>query len=88
MCSENKANPKNDQESSGPFREAPALPPEDNELIRQYVEFGIPADKLAYSDEFKRLVEILKKHGDKRTEEQLFRRLLNLRKAGRLPRVA
>lgn len=76
------------QLDKSPFRDVPPLPHEDQELVKLYMEFGIPVDRLAFSEEFKRMVNMLRERGDQRPESEIFNRLLNLRKAGRLPRVA
>jgi len=68
------------------FKDRP-LPEIDQLLIDLYVKTGKPVDYLAYSDEFEELYKTLQEHGDKRTKSQVFRRLLNLRKSGWLPRL-
>jgi len=68
------------------FKERP-LPEIDELLIELYIKTGKPVDYLAYSDEFEELYQTLLKHGEKRTRGQVFRRLLNLRKSGWLPRL-
>jgi len=59
----------------------------DELLIDLYVKTGRPVDRLAYSEDFDWIYKTLQEHGDKRTKGQVFRRLLNLRKAGWLPRL-
>jgi len=63
------------------------LPEMDELLIDLYVKTGRPVDRLAYSEDFNEIYKTLQEHGDKRTKGQVFRRLLNLRKAGWLPRL-
>lgn len=57
-------------------------------LIELYRKLGRPLDWLAYTEEFEQLYGQLQKAGDRRSQADVFRRLLNLRKSGRLPRVA
>lgn len=71
----------------GPFISRDPLP-FDQLLIELYLRTGKPVDELAYTDEFDSIFDTLQKQGDSRTKAEVFRRLLNLRKAGRLPRVA
>jgi hypothetical protein len=63
------------------------LSSEDKRLIEAYEHVALPADALPYSSAFTEMVRSLRHHGETRTERELMRRLLNLRKAGRLPRV-
>ncbi|HEX8875647.1 MAG TPA: hypothetical protein VF777_02800 [Phycisphaerales bacterium] len=60
----------------------------DQVLLDLYLKFGKSVDDLAYSDEFEVIYAELQARGDKRTKGQVYRRLLSLRKSGRLPRVA
>jgi hypothetical protein len=69
------------------LRESPALPPEDQRLVRFYTELGRPSDDLPYSVDFEEFVNRLRDAGDKRSEHEILRRLFQLRKAARLPRV-
>jgi hypothetical protein len=62
--------------------------PFDDLLIDLYLQKGRPVDELAYTNEFDMIYDALKCQGDTRTKSEVFRRLLNLRKAGQLPRVA
>lgn len=68
------------------FQESP-LPAEDQLLIELYLRLGVPTDQLAYTDEFEALYKALEDAGDTRDRRMVYRRLLNLRKAGRLPRL-
>ena len=66
--------------------EPDGLSADDHRLIDVYVRVGQPVDKLAYTAEFEALFKILTESGERRGREEIFRRLLNLRKAGRFPR--
>jgi len=57
-------------------------------LMREYERIGRPVDDLAYTEEFDRLYKSLEAVRESRSKAEVFRRLLNLRKSGRLPRVA
>jgi hypothetical protein len=63
------------------------LPDLDKRLVEQYLNSGRAVDDLAYTEKFDAIYDDLKKHGDPRTKAEIFRRLLNLRKAGFLPRI-
>lgn len=63
------------------------MPPEDQRLVRHYAELSRPSDDLPYSVEFAELVNRLRAAGEARTEHEILRRLFQLRKAARLPRV-
>jgi len=67
--------------------EASELPEIDQRLLEHYARIGRSVDELAYTDEFDQLHGSLTAAGDTRSKAEVFRRLLNLRKAGRLPRV-
>ncbi len=69
------------------FTTSTELDEQDRRLIRAYLETGIPVDALAYTDAFDHLADRLNKAGDNRPKTELFRRLLALRKSGRLPRL-
>jgi hypothetical protein len=56
--------------------------------MREYERIGRPVDDLAYTEEFDRLYKSLEAVRESRSKAEVFRRLLNLRKSGRLPRVA
>ncbi|NJL32202.1 MAG: hypothetical protein HC898_11605 [Phycisphaerales bacterium] len=68
------------------FKEAPPLPPLDEALVEDYIRLGRPVDDLPYTPEFDDLLKQAKARGDKRDHRQIFQRLINLRKAARLPR--
>ncbi len=63
------------------------LPEPDQRLVERYLKSSRAVDDLAYTEEFDAIYKDLKKHGDPRTQAEIFRRLLNLRKAGLLPRI-
>lgn len=69
------------------LRESPPLAPEDQRLVELYAQLGRPSDDLPYSEDFRRLMESLRAGGDNRSDEEVMRRLLRLRKAARLPRA-
>jgi hypothetical protein len=62
--------------------------PFDDVLIELYLERGRSVDDLAYTPDFEFIYSRLVEKGDTRTRSEVFRRLLTLRKTGRLPRVA
>lgn len=70
------------------FKPASPLSVEDERLVRHYELTGIPVDSLITSGAFDRFCEVLRSEGESRSNEELLQRLLNLRKAGRLPRLA
>lgn len=59
----------------------------DRQLIGLYLRYGVPVDSLAYSGEFERLYAEFHAGGDARSKGEVYRRLLMLRKSGRLPRL-
>lgn len=60
----------------------------DQDLVRLYVQAGLSVDHLAYTKEFDTLYKRFQDQGHKQNKAQVFRRLLQLRKAGLLPRVS
>jgi hypothetical protein len=56
-------------------------------LIATYEQFGRTLDALPYTSEFERLHAALAAAGDTRSRREVFHRLHNLRKAGKLPRL-
>ncbi len=66
---------------------APPLAPEDEALIDAYTTIGRPLDDLPYTEDFERLLELLKRPHDRDQMQYVFRRLLTLRKRGQLPRL-
>jgi len=67
--------------------ELPALSPEDERLIDAYRRTGRPADDLPYTEEFDQMCRELGTD-DQAAKHEVFRRLMRLRKQGRLPRFA
>ena len=67
--------------------ELPPLTDEEQRLIDAYERIGVPVDKLAYTPEFDRLVELLGKDNTMNEKFFVFQRLLSLRKRSRLPRI-
>lgn len=63
------------------------LSEDDRRIIEAYIKTGVPVDFLAYTTEFDRLYEAVQAKGDTRSRAEVFRRLLNLRKRGQLPRM-
>ena len=59
----------------------------DQLLMALYVRHATPVDSLAYSDAFEHIYIELQKAGDRRPKGDVYRRLLMLRKSGRLPRL-
>ena len=64
------------------------LSAEDQRLVDAYVQTRRPLDDLAYTPEFEQLVQSLKGEASLADLHSVFRRLLTLRKMGRLPRLA
>jgi len=75
------------------FRPDPPLNEEDQALIEAYQRVGVPADQLPYSHEFEELFNLVRHRLTFKTEDELaqkgdvYHRLLQLRKAARLPRL-
>jgi hypothetical protein len=59
----------------------------DERLVDAYRRIGVSLDALAYTDEFDKLCEEVSGHSDRATQRATYKRLLSLRKRGRLPRV-
>lgn len=59
----------------------------DQFLMALYLRYATPVDSLAYSETFDRMYEELQKAGETRTKGEIYRRMLMLRKSGRLPRL-
>lgn len=59
----------------------------DQELVDAYRLVGRSLDDLPYTEDFERLSKMLHFDDSNDTRHLLFRRLLNLRKRGQLPRV-
>jgi hypothetical protein len=67
--------------------EAPPLTAEDERLGDAYMHVGRPLDDLPYTDDFEKLAQILGISDQLDSRHSLFKRLLWLRKTGRLPRL-
>jgi hypothetical protein len=68
--------------------DAPPLSAEDARLVSIYVQIGRPVDDLPYTDDFERLFSNLSLPDTKENRHSVFKRLLTLRKQGRLPSVS
>jgi hypothetical protein len=62
--------------------EIPPLPEQDHRLVDLYIRAARAVDELAYTEEFEEIYRWLAEAGDTRSRAEVFRRLLNLRKAG------
>ncbi len=69
------------------FSRDDAMSEADLVLIRAYRKQGVLVDWLPYSKEFEAIFSEVQESGDTRDRGQIYRRLLNLRKSGRLPPV-
>jgi hypothetical protein len=67
--------------------DAPPLAAEDERIVDAYVHLGRQLDELAYTEDFEKLVKALDLKDDMESRHWLFKRLLTLRKMGRLPRL-
>jgi len=67
--------------------EAPPLSSEDARLIDAYVDLRRPLDELPYTREFDQLISKLALSDTLENRHSVFKRLLTLRKMGRLPRI-
>lgn len=67
--------------------EVPPLDTHDQRLVDAYSEVGRPLDDLPYTDDFDRLCESLGRNATNEDRHRIYKRLLSLRKSGRLPRV-
>ncbi len=67
--------------------ELPPLSDEEQRLVDAYEKIGVPVDKLPYSAEFDRLIQMLGKPETMDEKYLVFQRLLSLRKRSRLPRI-
>jgi hypothetical protein len=65
----------------------PPLNSADEMLAEAYKTLGRSLDDLPYTPEFERLVQLLEVEDSTEARHLLYRRLMNLRKSGRLPRV-
>ena len=69
------------------FGEVAPLETDDERLVAAYQGFGVPLDHLLLTGGIEAIADEVRKLGDRRAPQELLRRLLNLRKAGRLPRL-
>jgi hypothetical protein len=67
--------------------EAPPLTPEDDRLVEAYTRTGLALDELAYTKAFEDMVNSLGRAATRDELHWVYKRLLNLRKRGRLPRL-
>ena len=67
--------------------EAPPLSSEDERLVNAYVQTGRSLDELAYTPQFEELVRSLGRSMTRDDLHAAYKRLLTLRKMGRLPRL-
>jgi hypothetical protein len=70
-----------------PNWDAPPLSADDEALIDAYSTVGRPLDELPYTEDFERLLDLLKRPRNRDEMQFVFRRLLTLRKRGLLPHV-
>ncbi len=60
---------------------------DDLRLIHEYIRVGVPVDHLAYTEHFEKLYSGLVDKAEVPSRKDVFRRLLNLRKRGKIPRL-
>ena len=65
----------------------PPLSAEDEKLVEAYVHAGRPLDDLPYTREFEALCRAIEVPVKRESMHAVFKRLLTLRKQGRLPRA-
>ncbi len=65
----------------------PPLSKDDERLVSAYLNVGRPLDDLPYTDDFDKLAAAYGAGASLAAKHDLFRRLLRLRKQGRLPRI-
>ena len=75
------------QKNDDDFLEMPPLTPEDQRLLDAYVQLGKSVDRLPYSPDIVKLMDLLGLPNSEQQKFQVFQRLLYLRKRGRLPLV-
>jgi len=68
--------------------QAPPLDAEDQTLIDSYREVGCPLDSLPHTDAMTALAQKLDRPATDAAKHEIYRRLLRLRKMGRLPRLS
>ena len=64
----------------------PPLSADDERLIEAYKVSGRPVDDLAYTEQFEQMIRLLGVPDSQFERHVIYRRLLTLRKMGRLPR--
>lgn len=69
-----------------PHLNAP-MSPEDQRLVEAYVTVGRPLDDLPYTPEMDQIVAVARRSKPNAGPRDVLQRLLNLRKAARLPRL-
>lgn len=69
------------------FWAVPPLDSEDQRLVDAYVHVGKPLDQIVYTSDFDRLVKMLNLPDTADQKHLVYRRLLQLRKRGRLPQL-
>lgn len=69
------------------FEPAWPLDESDLALIDEYRKQAVPVDSLPYTEAFDRIFQRMQAMGDKRDKAAIYRRLINIRKSGRLPPV-
>lgn len=77
--------PPNDEKN--PFATDERSESSDALLMKLYVEAGLPLDYLAYTEDFESLFENFSNTHPGWNRRDVFRRILSLRKQGKLPRL-
>ena len=67
--------------------EVPPLTPEDERLVDAYMKIGRSLDDLPYTEQFNSLIGLVGLKDSEDIKHSVFKRLLRLRKTGRLPRL-
>jgi hypothetical protein len=67
---------------------APPISPEDQRLIDAYLRVRRAVDDLPYTPEFEQILQEIGAPHTPESRHDIFKRLLTLRKMGRLPRVS
>lgn len=75
-------------DATNPFSVDEQTEVRDSLLMKLYVETGLPLDYLAYTQEFEDLFSKFVTSNPTWTRKDVFRRILSLRKQGKLPRLA
>lgn len=75
--------------NESPFNAAvPRLDSADQRLVDAYTTIGRPVDDLPYTEDFEKLRRLMEMEDSNEARHFLFKRLLRLRKMGRLPRFS